>query len=226
MEHHYRKLLLEKFEAEKKFEKELAQSQIEIQEQTLKNIAWELHDNIGQLLSVANMQLAMIIPTSDEAIKPHLEETKTTIASSVQELRALSRNLNNEVVLNNGLVKSMENELERFDRLKFLNTHFSIKGTPQLLKSDVEIILFRIFQEFISNVMKHSRAKNLFVTLSFEEKYLSIESKDDGVGFDVAQKSESSGLQNMKSRATLIKASYELSSEIDQGTRLLVNCPY
>ena len=74
--------------------------------------------------------------------------------------------------------------------------------------------------------MKHSRAKNLFVTLSFEEKYLSIESKDDGVGFDVAQKSESSGLQNMKSRATLIKASYELSSEIDQGTRLLVNCPY
>ena len=135
------KLLLEKFEAEKKFEKELAQSQIEIQEQTLKNIAWELHDNIGQLLSVANMQLAMIIPTSDEAIKPHLEETKTTIASSVQELRALSRNLNNEVVLNNGLVKSMENELERFDRLKFLNTHFSI--TPNC--SFTIIFLFASF---------------------------------------------------------------------------------
>ncbi|MEZ4794842.1 MAG: histidine kinase [Flavobacteriaceae bacterium] len=220
------KLLLEKFETEKKFERELAQSQIEIQEQTLKNIAWELHDNVGQLLSVANMQLGMLLPQSEGTLKEQLLETKETIASSVLEIRTLSRTLNTEVVLNNGLVKSIQSELERFNRLNFLNASMEVKGEEVFLKNDAEIILFRITQEFFSNVIKHSKAKNLFVNLTYGSNKLSILLEDDGVGFDMDEKKGNSGLQNMNSRANLLKAECNLQSEKGKGTRLEIIYPY
>ncbi|MEZ4875146.1 MAG: histidine kinase [Flavobacteriaceae bacterium] len=220
------KLLIEKFEAEKKFEKELAKSQIEIQEQTFKNIAWELHDNIGQLLSVANMQLGMVIPKTEVPVKEELEEAKLVVGNTLQEVRSLSKTLNNEVVLNNGLHASIEVELERFKRLKFLATEFTVQGTEMPLSNEVEIIVFRILQEFFSNTLKHSRAKKLFVNLEYQNTSLTVMAQDDGIGFDSSKVSTNSGLQNMKGRASIIGASFELISEENRGTQIQLTYPY
>jgi signal transduction histidine kinase len=214
------RFLIERLEAQQKFKEELANSQLEIQEQTFKNIAWELHDNVGQLLSVANLQLNMLMNTPSEITQDQIKETKDVIVTTVEEVRSLSKTLNTEVILNNGLVKSIEVELERFNRLNFLQTELKIEGNEQTLKNEDEIFIFRIVQEFFSNVIKHSRANKLFVHLYYKNDNLEITVSDDGAGFDTEQKKFSSGLQNMKSRAELIGAQFELNSKIDEGTTL------
>jgi signal transduction histidine kinase len=214
------KFLLERLEAEKNFEKELTNSRLEIQEQTLKNIAWELHDNVGQLLSVANIQLNMIQAHVPDDLKGQIKETKDVVAATVQEVRALSKTLNTEVIQNNGLIKSLRTELERFNRLNFLHAELKIDGEQFPVKGEDEIIIFRILQEFFSNVIKHAKADNLFVNLDYRENELEITVEDDGVGFDTSVNRGNSGLHNMRSRANLLGATYELTSSPGKGTKL------
>jgi len=217
---------MERFEAEKKFEKELASSQLEIQEQTFKNIAWELHDNVGQLLSVANIQLNMLKNSTPNDYHEQIDETKGVVADTVHEIRTLSKILNNDVILKNGLIRSLEVELERFNRLNFLNATFERTGTEVPIKSADEIIIFRILQEFFSNVIKHAKANNLFVNLNYQKDALEINLRDDGVGFDCGKNNENSGMQTMKSRAELLQANFSLTSEIGEGTNLNLIYPY
>lgn len=214
------KFILDRLEAQQKFEKELTNAQLEIQEQTLKNIAWELHDNVGQLLSVANIQLNMMQATVPDQFQGQIKETKEVVAATVQEVRALSKTLNTEVIQNNGLIKSLRTELERFNRLNFLHADLKLEGEVTPLKGGDEIIIFRILQEFFSNVIKHAKADKLFVFLCYGEKELEITVEDNGVGFDTNVNSENSGLQNMKSRAKLLGARYSLSSQLNKGTKL------
>ncbi len=213
-------MLIEKFEAERKFEKEITSTKIEIQEQTLKNVAWELHDNIGQLLSVVNMQLNMIKGNATDNQIASIDETKEVVNTTIQEVRTLSKTLNNEVIQKNGFFRSLEIELERFNRLKYLEANFIKQGNFQQIASEVEIILFRILQEFFSNVIRHSRAKRLEVNITGNSDKLILSAKDDGIGFDLNMKTESSGLQNMKNRAALLGAQYNLASQIGNGTEL------
>ncbi|WP_310991751.1 sensor histidine kinase [Aequorivita marina] len=220
------KFLKERYEAEQRYERELSNSKIEIQEQTLKNIAWELHDNVGQLLSVANIQLNILINTAPDPLQDQVKEVKGVVQNSVQEIRSLSKVLNNEVVLKNGLMESVQVELERFKRLGYLNVSLRVQGDPVPINSASEIIIFRILQEFLSNIIKHARASNLFVYLDYNEKTLDITAKDDGVGFDTSQKTHSSGMETMRGRAQLLNAEYSIISEIGKGTELLLKYPY
>ena len=113
------KLLLDKFEQEKTFQEELSIAQTEIQEQTLKNIGWELHDNVGQLLAAASMQLNILKTKVDEETKENFSEASDYVKQSLKEVRMLSRSLNNEVILNIGFEKSISNELSRLKKMKF-----------------------------------------------------------------------------------------------------------
>lgn len=220
------KFLKDRYESDRKYQRELTDSKIEIQEQTLKNIAWELHDNIGQLLSVANIQLNILINSAPEILYTQLKETKGVVHDSVQEIRSLSKVLNNDVVLKNGLIASLEVELERFKRLGYLNVSFEIIGDPVPLNSASEIIIFRILQEFLSNVIKHARASNLCVHLDYNDKTLNISATDDGVGFDTSLKTNNSGMVIMSGRAELINAEYSILSEVGKGTKLVLKYPY
>lgn len=216
------KLLVKQIEAEKRYERELATSQLEIQEQTFKNIGWELHDNVGQLLSVLSIQLNMMLLKAPRTIQKQLKDTSDVLGNTIQEVRNLSKTLNNEVVNKNGLIRSLEIEVERFNRLKYLKASFEVNGKIICISAAHEILIFRIYQEFLANVMKHSKAKNLSVTLNFNANDLEIIAEDNGVGFDTSQKTESSGLQTIKGRAKLLNAKYSLTSIIDNGTKLVL----
>ncbi|RMA58879.1 sensor histidine kinase [Ulvibacter antarcticus] len=220
------RFILERWEAEQEFDKEIEKSKFEIQEQTFKNIAWELHDNIGQLLSVVNIQLNMLGHNTPEKFHPQIDETKDVVKDAVQEIRTLSKILNNDVILKNGLVTSVNLELERFNKLNFLKAELLVKGVSVPLKSSDEIIVFRILQEFFSNVIKHARAKKLFVLLDYKATMLEIKVEDDGVGFDSKQKTDSSGLETMRSRAELLNANLTITSRVGEGTSLMLNYPY
>ncbi len=220
------KLLKERYEVAQRYQTELANSRIEIQEQTLKNIAWELHDNVGQLLSVANMQLNILKQTVPENFHQQIVETKGVIQESVQEIRSLSKVLNNDVVLKNGLLESLQLEMDRFKRLGYLDVSLEIVGDIVPINKASEIIIFRILQEFLSNVLKHAKASNLFVSLDYKEDFLEITATDDGVGFDTSLKTSSSGMETMKSRAALLKASFSVTSKPGDGAKLFLRYNY
>lgn len=220
------KFLKERYEAERRYQRELADSRIEIQEQTLKNIAWELHDNVGQLLSVVNIQLNVLMNAVPEKFNSQISETKGLVQETVQEIRSLSKVLNNDVVLKNGLLESLQVELDRFIRLDYLKASLKITGDIVPLNSANEIIIFRIIQEFLSNVIKHAKATKLCVHLEYKEKALKITIEEDGIGFDTSERTASSGMLTMSKRAELLKAEFSITSEIGKGTQLFLKYPY
>ena len=210
-------LLLQQKDAEKKFERAIAETQIEIREETLRNISWELHDNIGQLLTLAKIQVDIAKEDIDQ-----LPEVTETITKSLVELRALSKLINPDAIKSLNLTEAIGLEIERFNRLQFIEATLSNNTEIRILDDKAEIIIFRILQEFFSNTIKHSKASKLDVNVRYDIDKLVIQAKDDGVGFDTtsirSKKNRGIGLCNIKNRAQLINAEVTLNSEKGKGT--------
>jgi signal transduction histidine kinase len=207
-------LLEEQKRAKEDFEREITKTQIEIREETLRNISWELHDNIGQLLTLAKIQL-------QSASLENINDVKETLSKGLVEVRSLSKLINPESIKKIQLREALQLEIDRFNRLNFIKSSLQIKGREKIIKSETSIIIFRILQEFFSNTIKHSKAQNLNVTLEFSEGLLVIIAKDDGVGFSMEETQFNGiGLENIKNRAKMIHANASFSSEINKGTTL------
>lgn len=219
------KLVQERLEAEQRFREELNNARLEIQEATLKNVSWELHDNIGQLLSVASIQTNILSKKIDDVNKQALVEVKNLVGNSLTEVRALSRSLNNEVIDQAGLQASVQNELDRFNRLEVLDAEFEIKGEPYDIPAERSIILFRILQEYFSNVIKYAGASKMKVTFNYSPDFLEIMAHEDGRGFEPDNAQTGSGLINMRSRAAMLNTDFNLNSSIGQGTSLSLRYP-
>lgn len=221
------KLIMDKIKQQQQFEEEISTTQVEIQEQTLKNIGQELHDNIGQLLSVANMQLSILNTQVPEDMKESFTETKNVIRDSLGEVRALSKSLNSEVIANRGFQLSVQNEIDRLNKLKLLNAQLTVEGNPDNFKNSKDsIILFRILQEFLSNTIKYAKASNVSINLNYKQDSLEIKAEDNGVGFNETEIEKGAGLINMKSRAALIGVDFKLTSEVNKGTVLHLVYPF
>lgn len=215
------KLLLQQAVAKEAFEKEISETQIEIREETLRNISWELHDNIGQLMTLAKIQVQMVAEHPE-----NLEEASDTIGKAIKELRVLSKLINPESIKNLSLEEAVQLEIERFNRLQFLEASLTIDGTPKVLDSKDEIVIFRILQEFFSNTIKHSKASALCVGIDYEVEKLIITADDNGVGFKKSLNFAGIGIRNMKNRARLINADLSIESERNRGTMLRLEYPF
>jgi hypothetical protein len=211
------KFIQDQQEAQKKFESEIAETQIEIREETLRNISWELHDNIGQSLTLAKIQL-------QNGSAENIQEVSEIITKSLNELRALSKLINPEFIKNITLKDAIQLEIDRFNRLNFIKSSLTVHGEEKTINEKTSIIIFRILQEFFSNTIKHSKATELHVELLFKDKELEIRAKDNGIGFsqEVTQAS-GLGLKNIENRANLIGAKAQLISIPEEGTELLIN---
>jgi two-component system, NarL family, sensor kinase len=212
------------------FEKTLLQSQLEIQEQTLKNISQEIHDNVGQVLTLAKLNLATTVVTNGSAAE-NIKTTQQLIAKAINDLRDLSRSLNTDYVEEMGFVRSVEYELELLKKTGTIETLLTIEGKKVKLEQQKELILFRIVQEAIHNIMKHAEAKTIEVAIQFMNETISIFVKDDGRGFDVSPLNDEGnrvfglGLRNMHNRATLIGAKFSVTSILQQGTEVYISLP-
>ena len=212
------KLIIKQVEAQKHFEKEIIESQIEIREQTLRNISWELHDNIGQLLTLAKIQLQKI---NDQDTK----EINDNLTNILNEVRALSKVTNPDYVSKISLEEALKLEINRFNRLNYIESSLVVNGDSFIINPKSEIIIFRILQEFFSNTIKHSKASKLDVWINFEEEKnkLTIIAKDNGKGFDATVSNERGiGLSNMKKRGHLINAEVHIESGLNSGTSLTI----
>lgn len=208
-------LVERQLEEKKRFEKEIAETQIEIREETLRNISWELHDNIGQLLTLAKIQL-------QNTTKENIQEVSQTIAKGLKEVRALSKLINPEAIKNIDLQEALQLEIDRFNRLNFIKSELKITGNQQKIDEKSSIIIFRILQEFFSNTIKHAKASELTVLMEYQESMLQISVSDNGIGFSSDEKLEGIGLSNIKNRAKLIGANIQFQSAENEGTSLKI----
>ena len=207
-------LILKNKFAKERFEQEISKTQIEIREETFRNISWELHDNIGQLLTLAKIQLQN---------NSSIDEVKGTLNKCLKELRVLSKLISPDALKNMSLEQAISDEINRFNRLNFIKSELTIKGQQTKINSKIEIVFFRILQEFFSNTIKHAKATHLDILLDYQTDMLTITAKDNGLGFDLnKQKHTGIGLSNIKNRAKLVNANATILSEPNKGTKLTI----
>lgn len=209
----------------------LLQSKLEIQEQTLDHISKELHANFSHLVSLININLAEILPHSSNEMKENIIETKSLAKQLLSELKALSASLNTDHILHIGFVKALDNELGRLAKTKKYQISFLKEGEEYRLLPEREIILFRLCQEVLNNIVKYAKATAVNASITYKPEEFRLEISDNGSGFDVAlalQQSadkESTGLLNIKKRAKLITGEVLINSEIGKGTSVLIKIP-
>ncbi len=208
------------------FQTVLDRTKLEIQEQTTKNISQELHDNIGQLLTLSKLHMNMIDWNDVQGATSKVDDSKNALTKAIQELRDLSKTLNADNISRIGIIEALKSELLNIQKASGIQTKLQAEDNFLHLNPQVELILFRIVQEALHNIIKHSGAKNLLVSLSHHEEQLKLQVQDDGSGFDQNDANLSgSGLTNMKSRCKLINASFLLQSSIGKGTTIFIDLP-
>lgn len=220
--------LNEKEQMKARYEKEILESKLEIQEQTMKHISQEVHDNIGQVLSVVKLNLNLIDCSEPKPIvEERIADTEQLVGKVIQDLRNLSRSLDGNNIASKGLLKAIEFEFEMLNKTGVYVTLLTIDGEPYNLPEQKELILFRIFQETINNVMKHAKAAVVEVLIRFQKEEFFLSIHDNGQGFNATttDASRGLGLRNMANRSQLIGASYHIESKPGEGTTVSVTLP-
>lgn len=217
--------LQEKVALQAAFEKELLEAQLDMQEQTLKNIAQEIHDNIGQTLSLAKLNLNTIRPEKENTPEK-VTNAKELVSKAIADLRSLSKTLHTEAVLSVGLAEAIAMELQMIEKAGIFQTSLRVIGIPSPIDPKKELILFRAVQEALNNVIKHSKASQITVKLRYGPHELQVMVIDNGQGFApvTLNGSEGSGMRNMRNRAKIIGASFQIDSG-QQGTEIRLNVP-
>ncbi len=207
------------------YEQTIVQSQLEIQEQTFRNISQEIHDNIGQVLSLAKLNLNTISTDSDgEKIKL----TEELLAKAISDLRDLSKSLNSEKITDLGICEAIKQELTLITKTTSLQTKFNCLQDDLFLTSEQTIIVFRMIQEIFNNIIKHAKATELHVQINSGEDIASIIITDNGQGFEIENlnKIETGiGLKSIKQRSRLLNATLNIQSTPGKGTSIEIELP-
>ena len=212
---------LEKQKIVHDFQQAILQTQIEIQEQTLKNISQEIHDNIGQVLSLAKLNLNTLLPEETEK----LNDTKQLVSKAINDLRDLSRSLHGDRIAELGLQESIANELKILQNTGQFQTDLIVRGNFYKLDKQKEMVIFRIAQEAINNALKHAKAKRIEISINYQPGFFELSIADNGTGFDIEAVQHDKvgiGLRSMQNRAALIGASWNLQSAVGNGTTINV----
>jgi two-component system sensor histidine kinase UhpB len=210
----------------------LSRRLFEVQEEERRRLARDLHDDVGQALTALKIQLESLARSGGElAARARVDECVDTVQHTLERVRQLSLSLRPPQLDDLGLAAAVRSHLDRQARVAGLHAHFEIEDAPQELAPDTETACFRVAQEAINNVLRHARARNLWVRLFTADGRLTISVRDDGRGFDVesvrerAAKGTSLGLIGMEERMTLAGGSFELRSAPGQGTLLFATFP-
>ncbi len=213
------------------YEKEALRSQLEIQENTLKTMAQELHDNIGQMLSVVKLSLSVAPLEKEHKAYEPIFESRQVLQKAIADLSNLTKSLHAERISQVGLPDSIQFELIAIERAGVLKTQFSQHGDTIDFPEQTAVFLFRIFQESLNNILKHARAMEVIVDLNYSDTIFVMEISDDGIGFNVKEKKESSkagsgvGLKSLYNRASIIGADISITSKPGKGTTVLIELP-
>lgn len=207
-------------------------SLIEMQEQALQHMSREIHDNIGQYFTLAKLHLNMIDFADVNNGPVVVESVVDLITKGLDDLRDLSRSLSIEVIRNGGLTKAIDTQVKQLIGTGQYKVAYDIIGNYNFLDDEKEIIVFRILQESVNNIIRHAAAKHIDITLDCRADLISLVVSDDGKGFEVDEfigfaknMKHSGGVNNMKIRASAIGATLSVKSILGQGTTVSLVLP-
>ncbi len=206
---------------------QLLQTQLTSQQQTMQQIGREIHDNVGQKLTLASLYTQQL---AYENKAPHIndkiEGIGNIINESLAELRQLSKSLTQDAVTRNSIDQLLLQECDKINELKKCQVSFTTNQRDITLPYQLKNILLRVAQEFLQNSMKHANCSTIIVEFIKNDDNLSLNLQDDGQGFDINNLAgRGIGLSNIKKRVEMAGGEYILQSKPGNGTKLNITLP-
>ncbi|RYD79532.1 MAG: PAS domain S-box protein, partial [Sphingobacteriales bacterium] len=202
-----------------------------IREAERTHMAREIHDELGQQLTGLKMDISWLsrkIKSEDEEVQTKISETIALIDGTVRTVRRIATELRPSILDDLGLVAAMEWQSEDFERRSGIQTNFKSNVAAIAVDTDMATGVFRIYQESLTNVMRHADASKVEASLSITDNEIKLVIADDGKGFvveEIANK-KTLGLMGMRERATLLGGTYEISSMPEKGTAVIIVVPF
>jgi signal transduction histidine kinase len=211
--------------------KRLSAKLLTAQEEERRNIARELHDEVGQVLTAIKVELAVAQTTIEASGVPArvLEDARVITEGALQTVRDLSQLLHPAMLDDLGLVAALEWYIRGFSKRYDLRAEFQHDGMHERLATETEVAAFRIVQEALTNVVKHARATSCRVTLQRRDQTLDLTIEDDGIGFDVTaaktKERRGLGLVGIRERVAQLRGMFRIERGVTPGTKIVVELP-
>lgn len=215
---------------QQKFESEMLQARVEVQDQTMQSIATELHDNVGQLLSLTTLTLNSVNLADEVKAKKKIENSLELVNKSIKELRELAKLLHGEQLVENGIGHAIDQEISWLSK----SGAYAIKVNNTLADSghsspDKDLIILRLLQEIINNIIKHAQATEIQIDAQLKTGTLSLIVQENGVGFkpdEIKARKSGMGLNSIYKRIEMINGKLILNSAPGEGTSISIEIPY
>lgn len=211
----------------------LSKHLLTVQEEERKRIARDLHDGVNQILSVVKLKLHSIERSvSDrEQVFTNLNTSMELLEKAINEIRTISQNLRPLILDDLGLKASLRSVIKELSKRRKIKIELKIDRFTNNLPSEIELQLYRIIQEALNNIDKHSKAQNVKVIINVKNDRLNIFIKDDGKGFIIEKnlpknlKKGKYGLIGMKERTESLGGTFNIKSIIGQSTEINISLP-
>jgi len=220
-------IIAEDITERKETEKLILRTIVETQEKEQKRVADDLHDSLGQELSMVMLLFSSLEQHGsgeDNRLKEVLENCKSLLGNSIDQLRAICFDLMPASLESGGINDALQELINKLSAQSFIHFHYDYPDNfPPLMKS-LEIVLYRVAQEFINNTIKHANASNIHIKFSCNSDKVYFSFFDDGCGFKLNNNKlkKGRGLNNIESRVMAFNGTFKVISKINEGTKLLV----
>ncbi|MFT7377674.1 MAG: two-component system NarL family sensor kinase, partial [Sphingobacteriales bacterium] len=198
------------------------------QEKERKRIAQDLHDGLGSLLSTINLHFSVVtegVSKLNQSHKKSLETAQNLMDQAVDEVRRISHNMISGDFMEYGLLATTESLVKTINNTKSISIDLTTIGTPIRFSHNMEIGIYRIIQEILSNALKHAKAKKIKLVIEFRKKEMKVFIEDDGVGFNPKQEAKGLGIKGIENRVSSMKGSVEFDSMAGKGTTINFGVP-
>jgi two-component system sensor histidine kinase UhpB len=192
------------------------------QENERQRIARELHDEIGQTLTVALQLLKRAVDRAPPEIRGEIVESQEAVRASLDEVRGIVRRLRPDALEDLGLHSALSSLCSEFAQATGLAVVKHVAAQPRRLPADIELVCYRVAQEGLTNVARHAHASKVWLDLHTTGDELTLRVADDGRG---GITEEGAGINGMRERAVLVNATLDITSEKDEGTELVLRIP-
>jgi PAS domain S-box-containing protein len=201
-----------------------------VREEERKNISREVHDNLGQKLTALNLEISWIkqnMPENLTEVKKQFDDIMELVNQSIIVVQEISTELRPGILDDLGLSNAIQWQCNKISRKSNLNFTLDLLNEEIELSDEIKTVLFRVFQEALTNIIRHSKAKNITVNLRLEQKILIFEITDDGIGIPQEKLNDYSsfGIIGMRERIDSIKGSIEISIGKIKGTIIKISVP-
>jgi len=197
---------------------------IAAEEKERTRIAKELHDGLGQILSTARLNVAALeesVPMEDEKI---LKNSLSLIDNAVSEVRIISHDLMPGILTQVGLFAAVRQLCNSINEAKQIKVEYTFPESEKRLNAALEISVYRIIQEILNNMLRHSEATKINMSINWADHQLQLKISDNGKGFDTSKIHESKGIgwKNVFSRVKFHKGEIKVESNLGSGTSVKI----